>query len=338
VLLVLTVAPGPFATSSGVPSLPDRAPITAAARPMANTSINDIIQLNTTLPAGTFSPGTLLQVTYRVSLVTVPVTPSATVYVPGLLASFPASPAPLNLFLPPHNLTMGSGATVTASPTAFVLRNTTSFNASRSANLNSELVALMSSEPFGNASVVVQWNWTMRTAGGAVTTSGWGPANSTPIHPAQIAFLQSLSPRSVVPPAPITACLTGPIQGRTFSLHAETPKPFDDFVANTTRNPIHGPSTFCLTVVIPASITPQNILMHVWDYESVTLLIYIVKVKVVNGTSAAGPSVPLPKWAPYANGLIGIGALGVGIAVVLAVRREPPAPQIRPTPPSRPRT
>ncbi|MFI5415624.1 MAG: hypothetical protein ACHQ16_08285, partial [Candidatus Lutacidiplasmatales archaeon] len=274
-LLLLTLVPllraGPVAPPSlARPGAPPAAPL-----PRGNTSINDIIQLNLTSPVGQFAPGSVLLVSYRVALQTTTPTPSATVYVPGLVASFPAVPAPIIMFLPGHNLTLASGSTAAASPTGFTLRNTTSFNGTHPSNLNSELVALMSSEPFGDASVVVEWNWTLRTANGAVTTSGWGPSNAATIHPAQIAFLQSLSPRSVLPPAPVTACLSGPVQARTFSLHAETPKPFDDFVANTTRNPLGGPSTFCLTVVIPGTITPQTILMHIWDYESVTLLLYV---------------------------------------------------------------
>jgi hypothetical protein len=323
-VLLLTLAPaGTRPIGAPVPTSAGEIP-TVDARPAGNTSINDIISLNATPPVGTFAPGSLLQVSYRVTLNTTTPTPAATVYIPGLLASFPAVPGTVTLFLPPHNLTMGTGGTVSASPTAFSLRNTTSFNGSRLAGFNSELVSLMSSLPFGAASVVVQWNWTMRTANGATTTSGWVPTNAPTIHPAQVAFLQSLEPRTLVPPAAITACLNGPVQGRTFSLHAETPKPFNDFVANTTRNPISGPSTFCLTVVIPASITPQNILMHIWDYESVTLLLYNVKVKVVNATApvTAGPSTG---WTTYADGALGVGAVGLAAAVVVVVRREPPA-------------
>ncbi|MCI4321501.1 MAG: hypothetical protein L3K05_04255, partial [Thermoplasmata archaeon] len=77
---------------------------------------------------------------------------------------------------------------------------------------------------------------------------------------------------------------------------------------------------------IPGTITPQTILMHIWDYESVTLLLYVLKVKVVNATAAAGPNIAPPSWTSLANGVIALGAVGIGLAVVLVARREPPTP------------
>jgi hypothetical protein len=298
--------------------------VTVEAHPAANTSINDDLELNATPPGGTFAPGTLLRIDYRITVQSASPATQVTIYMPALLASFPGTPAPANVFLPPRNLTLGVGATLTAAPGAFTLRNTTSFNGTRPATLNSELVSLMGSEPYGSISLVAQWNWSITTPNGATTTSGWGPLSPPVIQPAQVAVLQSLVPRSLVPPAAVTACLTGPVQGRTFSLHAETPKPFDDFVGNTTRNPVNGPSTFCLSVVIPLNITPQTILMHLWDYEAVTLLLYIVKVKVGNNSSGP-PSYGLPgTWTEYANGAIVVGALGVGIATAIVARRDGP--------------
>jgi hypothetical protein len=319
--MVTAVALGPSAPG---PRLPSRN-VTTAVQPAGNTSINDDVSLNATPPAGTYAPGSIVHVTYRVTIVSASSGGSAvTVYFPQMLAAFPATPAPVNLFLPPRNLTAGVGATATGSPGTFTIRNATSFNGTRPATLNSQLVSLMGSEPYGDLSVTVQWNWSLTTANGATSSSGWGPSPSPAIEPAEIATLASLVPRQLVPPAPVTACLTGPVQGRTFSLHAETPKPFDDFVGNSTRDPVGGPSTWCLTVVIPVNITPQTILMHVWDYEAVTLLLYIVKVKVGNNTTTPG-SYGLPgTWSDYANGAIGVGAVGVGIATVAVMRREPP--------------
>ncbi|MCI4327259.1 MAG: hypothetical protein L3K16_06470 [Thermoplasmata archaeon] len=324
-LLAATMATGVALAPAPIEShLPSR-DVTTVVRPAGNTSINDDVSLNGSAPAGTYAPGTVVHVTYRVTVVSASSGGSAvTVYFPQMLATFAATPAPVNLFLPPRNLTAGVGATATGSPGTFTIRNATSFNGTRTAALNSQLVSLMGSEPFGDLTVSVQWNWTLTTANGATSSSGWGPSPSPAIEPAEIATLASLTPRALAPPAPVTACLTGPLQGRTFSLHAETPKPFDDFVGNSTRDPVGGPSTWCLTVVIPVNITPQTILMHVWDYEAVTLLLYIVKVKVGNNTTTP-ESYGLPgTWSDYANGVIGLGAVGVGVTTVVVVRREPP--------------
>jgi hypothetical protein len=308
--------------------------VSELVRPAGNTSINNDLVLNATSPAGTYSPGAIVHVEYRVTVLSATDGGSVTIYLPQLLASLPGLPAPVNLFLPPRNLTMGVGATVTAAPGTLTLRNTTSFNGTRPATINSQLVSLMGSAPFGDINVSGQWNWSITTPDGATASSGWQPASSPTIEPAEIASLLSLTPRTLTPPAPVTACLTGPLQGRTFSLHAETPKPFDDFVGNSTRDPIDGPSTWCLTVVIPVNITPQTILMHIWDYESVTLLLYIVKVKVVNNTSAAAAAVVPGTWTEYANAAILAGAIAIGVTTAVVIRREPvpPPPPVEPPP------
>jgi len=330
-LLVLTLAPAPAGRTTPAPGRP--AATISLARSADNTSINDNLVLNATPPAGTYAPGTVLKVVFRVTVNSSTGPGGLTVYVPQLDASFPAVPAPVNVFLAPRNLTIGVGATAAATPGTVTLRNPTTFNGTHPATLDSQLVALMASEPFGNDSVSVQWNWTLSTPNGATSTGVWGPSNPPLIHPAEVAFLQSVSPRSVVPPAPVTACLTGPVQGRTFALHAETLKPFDDFVGNSTRDPVGGPSTWCLTVVIPVNITPQTILMHVWDYESVTLLLYLAKVTVGNNSStSAGPGLP-GLWSDYANGAIVVGAVGVGVVTAVIVRREPLEPPTTGSPP-----
>jgi hypothetical protein len=334
-LLLLTLLPGVGAPGgSATPHSPGRF-ATDIVHPAGNTSINDDLVLNGTPPAGTYAPGAVVRVEFRITVLAANSSGPVTIYVPQLLASFPAVPAPVNVFLPLRNLTIAVGATVTAAPGTFTLRNTTTFNGTRAATLNSQLVSLMGSTPYGDTSVSAQWNWSLTTPDGASTFSGWGPTQSPTIQPAEIAFLQSLTPRSLVPPAPVTACLTGPVQGRTFSLHAETPKPFDDFVGNSTRDPITGPSTWCLTVTIPVNITPQTILMHIWDYEAVTLLLYIVKVKVGNNTTAAASLGLSGDWSAYANWAIVAGALGVGITTAVVVRREPIHPP-NPGPPPGP--
>jgi hypothetical protein len=333
-LLILTSAPVWGASVGGTPPRPPPHVTPEFVRPASNTSVNDDLVLNATPPSGTYAPGTVVHVSFRITVTSSNVTGGLTVYLPQLLASFPAVPAPVNVFLSPRNLTIGVGATVSAAPGGLTLRNTTTFNGTRPATVNSQLVALMASAPFGQDSVTAQWNWTITTTNGGSSTSGWGPANPPAIHPAELAVLASLTPRSLVPPAPVTACLTGPVQGRTFSLHAETPKPFDDFVGNSTRDPVGGPSTWCLTVVIPVNITPQTILMHVWDYEAVTLLLYIAKVKVGNNSTAGG-GLGLPGlWSDYANGAIVVGAVGVGVVTAVIVRREPfDRPTAGPPPP-----
>jgi hypothetical protein len=332
-LLLLNVLGAPAAGSGPVVVPPPSRTVAMAAQPAGNTSINDEIDLTGASPTGTFPSGTVVRVSLRFSVNSSSSDSSqATIYVPQLQAVFPAVPASVQLFPPGVNVTVGFGSEVTADTGTFTLRNQTTFNTSGKVTFTSELAALMGSEPFGELTILDQWNWSVTTPTGVVTSSGWGPTPSQVIHPAEYANLLSLGPRSFTVPSPITACLTGPVQGRTFSLHAETPKPVDDFVANTTRDPVGGPSTFCLTIVIPTNITPQPLLVHVWDYESVTLLLYIVKVTVVNATTNGSGSGSGIDWTEYADIGAIVGVLAVAVGVFLLLRRTPPPPP--PPPPT----
>lgn len=335
-LLLLTILGGPSVASAVAPGHPPARELTVSAQPSGNTSINDAIDLTASAPSGSFPAGTVLRVSCEFTMNSTTSATQATVYMPQLQAVFPATPAPVQLFLNSQNITGGFGPTIAAASGAITLHNATTFNKTGRVTFTSELAALMGSEPFGDLSVLPQWSWTVMTPSSVTTTSGWGPSPPPTIHPALVATLQSLIPKSLTPPAPVTACLTGPLQGRTFSLHAETPKPVDDFVANTTRDPVGGPSTFCLTIVILTNITPQTLLIHVWDYESVTLLLYIEKVTVTNG-SGDGTNGTGPDWTEYADVAIVVGAVGVGIAVLVLMRRQPPessAPVPTAAPPS----
>jgi hypothetical protein len=338
VVVLLVTSLGPAPTESG-PTHTPLAPrsVDLAAHPAGNTSINDEIDLTAASPVGSFAPGTVVRVSLLLNVTSLTNTSatSATVYVPELQAVFPASPASVEIFPAGVNVTLGIGAPVVAVTGSVTIRNETTFNTSGKLTFTSELAALMASEPFGDLTLVDQWNWTVTTPTGAATSSGWGPTPAQVIHPAEVAFLKSLEPRSFTVPSTITACLTGPIQARTFSLHAETPKPVDDFVINTTRNPINGPSTFCLTIVIPATIAPQPLLVHIWDYETVTLLLYIVKVTATNATTNGSGPGGGTDWTQDADiaAIVGVGVVAVGVIVL--VRRHPPEPRA-PAPPASP--
>ncbi|MCI4324408.1 MAG: hypothetical protein L3K00_00750 [Thermoplasmata archaeon] len=324
VLLLTLLAPSVSNPGSLSADPPDRS-VAWESRPAGNTSINDAIALTGSSPTGTLPVGTLVRVNLRFMASSTTSAPNATVYVPQQQAVFPAVPASVQIFPTGVNLSVPFGSEVIVNSGTFTLRNATTFNTTGKVTFTSELAALMGSEPFGDLTVDAQWGWNVTTPTGTVTTSGWEPSPGQVIQPAEVAFLQSLQPRSFTVPATITACLTGPVQGRTFSLHAETPKPVDDFVINTTRDPVGGPLVFCLSIVIGATIAPQPLLAHVWDYESVTLLLYIVKLTVTNLTSGGGGGGG-PDWTEYVDiaAILGVALVAVGVVVVL--RRQPPHP------------
>ena len=61
-------------------------------------------------------------------------------------------------------------------------------------------------------------------------------------------------------------------------------------------------------------VIPQVILAHVWNYDQVTLLLYILRVTVVNQT---GSFLNLPAYWTGWTGIATLGAAGVGLALAV---------------------
>ncbi|MCI4350813.1 MAG: hypothetical protein L3K15_04800 [Thermoplasmata archaeon] len=306
---------GPILTGHP-PLAPPVPPLRAAVTPEVTTSPHGNILIHSRAPQGAITPGMVLSVEYRLAIVNdTPSIGAVPVRVPGTLASFPTQGGPLFLFQVGRNVTLSgtgfSDPNATNSPQ--LLTNASAFQTGETATFDTQLAALMTPFPYGQLTLEAQWQWTLTAQDGSHLNGSWSPTIPQVIHPAQYAYLVSIGPAQVAPGGGITSCLGGSIVNRTFSLHAETVHPLNDFVQNTNTVPATQSSPFCQTIVIPSSVPPQPLIVHIWDYGSVTLLLYIVKVGLLNASKLNGSGPAALPWVYYVDG----GALAVGGGIVL---------------------
>ena len=334
-VLLLVSAAGASALAPGSPTAP-RAPLAeVSAGPAVTTSPHGNILIRSASPQGDALPGVVLTVQYRLAIVNdTPSTGAIPVRVPGTLASFQTHTGPLFVFGLARNVTLqGPGfSDPNVTTTSILIDNETIFQTGASATFDTQLAALMTPFPYGSIALEAQWKWTLVAQDGTAVNSSWSPGAPQFLEPAQYADLLSISPVQLAPGAGITSCLGGPIVNRTFSLHAETVRPLNDFVQNTNTVPVNESNAFCQTIVIPSNVAPQPLLVHIWDYTVVTLLLYIVKVSLVNATKLNASAVLGLPPVVYLD----VAALVVTVAIVLwvlGVRRPteeiPEAPEER---------
>lgn len=284
-------------------------------------------------PQGTVPPGSVLSAEYRIAVVNyTPALGFVTLRVPGVEAVFQTVSETVFVAIVPRNLTiMGAGYYASNLTTgSLLLVNGTSFLSGELATFSTELASIMGPLPYGQMSVIAQWQWRLATPDGAVTNGSWSPSPGQTVPIAQTVQLVSVGPLILARGSSLTACLEGPVYGRTFSLHAETINPLNDFVQSTSPVPSGAALPVCWTITMPIYIAPQPLLIHIWDYNQVTLLLYIVKATLVAslpGSALNGTGPPIPFLV-----ILDAGALGVGVLIAIwawvdrAGRRTPPRP------------
>ncbi|MCI4319033.1 MAG: hypothetical protein L3K23_02735 [Thermoplasmata archaeon] len=323
VLLLLLGAACASGIAPGHPATAVTPSSEASATPAVTTSPHGNILIRSAAPQGDVPPGMVLTVQYRLAIVNdTTSTGVVPVRVPGTLASFQTHTGPLFVFGLGRNVSLsGPGfSDPNLTTTSTLLDNETVFQTGATASFDTQLAALMTPFPYGSIALYAQWKWTLVAQDGSEVNSSWSPAAPELLQPAQYADLLSIVPVQLAPGGGITSCLGGSIVNRTFSLHAETVRPLNDFVQNTNTVPANETNSFCQTIVIPSNVAPQPLIVHIWDYTVVTLLLYIVKVSLVNATKLNASAVLGLPPVLYLD----VGALVVTVAIllwVLGVRR-----------------
>ena len=275
------------------------------------------------------------------------------VRVPQSLALFPATPSELTVTAPATVFTVNNASNWSApfSQSSLELTEAATFSPSSTAIFTSQLVAVTTSLPWNSVNLTFQWNWTFVDPPLKPVSSGWvGSQNLTPDQYVQLASTSRLSMSNG---SPFTACVSGSVEGRTFSLHAETVKgvSVNDFVQVNATVPRVTSLPFCWSALITlpnATLPPETLLVHVWDYQNAytsnvtTLLLYSLSVKIVNATSTPSNDIlgyPVSTWLTFTS--IGAAALAVALIVygVFRARRrreiarqtEPPDSSVAPS-------
>ncbi|MCI4345931.1 MAG: hypothetical protein L3K07_04180 [Thermoplasmata archaeon] len=317
VALTLLALPSLLLVPAVAAGAPGAAP-TASAQPAPadfQTSANG--NFSVWIPPPTVTPvaGAVVMGQFVVSLTSpLPASGTLSVWVPQAEATFFFSNGSVHLFRPAFELNFSSG-----SPTSSPLENLSTlvrvglpFNQSSSAILSSQLAAVMSDQPYGAVHLAVTWHWILISPDGSTFSGAWGRPYS--VLPALFVQMTNAGPTVLHPGDSFGMCLTGPLGGRTFSLHLEIANPLNDFVrVNRTVAPnTTGP--LCWSARVATWVSPQVLIAHVWAYDRVTLLLYIVKVTIVNATSTL---FGLPAFWATGPGIATLGALAVGLGVAV---------------------
>lgn len=328
-LAALTV---PLAPPSGSPY----APIAPSSSPIFNGNFS----ISAPGPGTSLPPVTLLTIQYEIMDPTYTSALSGlAIRIPAPVASFNTTAGTVRVYLPAKVITLvAPGWTnVTNTSTSMLLLNATTFSsggpaASHRAIFSSQTVAVTSPSPYGSLSLALRWRWILQPSVGANITGPWLPPNGTVIVPDQFADLASTSSKSLSPGDVFTACLDGPIGGRTFSLHAVQPDPRADLFSVNATAPLFVSGPFCIQLRVPNYIAPQLLLFLVWDYSNAaagpanttTFLLYIVRVTVVAPPAPPWVIFGVPGWTflGVAAGVAGGSTVAIALAMVYSRRRR----------------
>jgi hypothetical protein len=326
-LLALSALAVPSSAPAGLPP----STVATASHPEPSdfqTSANGNFSIWIPPPALAPVAGASVMAQFEVTLVSAPPAGGVlSVWVPQVEGSFFFENSTIHLYRAPFelNFSAGSSSTSPLMNASTVLRVGLPFNQSNFAILSSQLAAVMANAPYGSVHLALTWHWILIAPDGSNTTGTW--SRPYPVVPAEYAELASSGPSVVHPGDAFGVCVAGAIGGRTFSLHIETANPYDDFSQVNQSAPAGSAGPMCWTAQVATWVSPQVLLAHVWSYDKVTLLLYILKVTVVNVTATL---FGLPAYWTSATGVASLGSILLGVGVVAwgfgrwRIRRRPP--------------
>jgi|GEM_PF-2958335 len=295
------------------------------------------LYVNASAPTAATAPGTAITAEYSVQSTGYPGSPGpATITVPSAVVMIPTTDTLLHLYLAPVNLTLtgNASAEATAGP-ASKFGTALTFNTTGTALLSSQGIALMASWPHAQVPVEFRWRWAMSAPDGSTTEGTWSAWQS--VVPAALAAFVPDPPHTWTLGSPYMTCLTGPLAGRSFSLHVSTANPVAQYDGGEVTVPTSGPGTtaFCWNSTLPTSIVPQQAFIHLWEFANLTYLLDVVLIELAapgSGTAVTPPFTPpaINGWSVVlvAGAIIAAVIVGVELYLLAGYRRahRPPPP------------
>lgn len=269
-------------------------------------------------PTGTYSANTKMTVSYQVQVPSFESGAAAgLVHVPETEATFNTAGGEIHVFLPAENFTItGSGPTGLTPNSTTLLASSGTFTTGVP-TFTTEGFALTASWPYGGPEVQVQWSWTL--SGATTGASGWTPWAS--VDPTEVAWISGTPNEFVTLGSLYNFCLSGPVAGRTFALHITTNDPSEIFNGAEATAPASTTKPFCWTTVMPTGVPPQQAIIHVWEFGSLTFLLFQVPIDLLAVSpppASAGSSFAQVVLEPtFWVVLLVIAAVGVTVALQL---------------------
>jgi hypothetical protein len=276
---------------------------------------NGNLSISIPQPIAQVVPGSYLVSQYRVSVVSnlTALPPTLTVWVPQTIALFHLPTQTLQVIGSARVVNISQGGPYISNDIngSVLVKLATSFNTTSDALLTSQLLSFMYSAPDGAFALAVTWRWAIFYPDGS---SEFGPWSQSPEFPGvQYAALVSYGPTTLPTQGWFQVCMAPSGVTREFSLHLETISPVDDFIHAEVNVSANATAPVCWSAQVAPWVTPQPLIAHLWAYDRLTFLMYLVKVYVVNQTGITGPFSILTTW----SGVVTVGALAVAAGLVV---------------------
>jgi hypothetical protein len=158
---------------------------TSQACPPTTTTPSAALDIAGTAPAGVLPPGTTLSVSYGVQALTLPSgTSESNVELPGVTAIFALSGGgTFQIFVGAQTLTVTEGAWTIVTGHSVSFGTNTTFSAGPSAQLSTQLLAVMTTAPVGTLDLEVRWSWSIANVDGSSSSGPWTVPGTTGTFP-----------------------------------------------------------------------------------------------------------------------------------------------------------
>jgi len=320
---------GPFVPKGSDLSAPG--PTAAWVQPFVSLTSHSNLYVNASAPSAALPPGEEFAAAYAVQVPGyTPALGPATVRIPNAVVQIPTTTGAMHLYLTQVNLSVTSTAVVTGAAGPLTrFGSPLAFNASAIAFLSTQGIAVTASWPYAGPAVQFRWHWTMTAPDGNTSSGPWSAWTS--VVPGQLADIAIPISHVWTIGQAYEMCFSGPVGGRTFSIHLATSTPVQQLDGGAATVPVGGPTPYCWNSTLPTQVAPQSAFIHLWEYGNVTFLIYVIQVNLVTESSGGGAggagddagAIPPVTWLIVAVGSVIVVIIAIeGLLLARSARRR----------------
>jgi hypothetical protein len=166
------------ATRPALVSNGDSLGIVVASGPACPTTVSTpsaVLDIPAAPPAGSVPAGSALSVTYQLQALSLPSgLSSASVELPSVTGIFPESTGgSFDVFTNAQTVSVTEGAWTAVTAHSKSVTSTTEFTTGPSAELSTQLLAVLTTAPAGSLNLEVRWSWSLDNGTGSTSTGAW---------------------------------------------------------------------------------------------------------------------------------------------------------------------